>query len=1456
MDVFNSNLQANQPNIQLKSVALQSFALLFGCLMLMASADAQDIRVWDGSENNNWRNDRNWDFGGTPGPNQEAVMTQGIGRNNVDLSNSSGNDADRSVLRIRFRTNGNNTTIDDYFGPNLDLDANWFLNRGRLIIEDNTTFSAQRISWVNTRTTANEITVVATIHLTAPDVRFSAEPEFSYSGNPGSTNDVEALNLYGGLSGTSNIILASTSPSFRSRLILHEQNNFSGTISIASSGDLFLRHDMALQNASVDVLADGVFGFSGVDPVLDELVNNSQITVAGRTLTFGTREARSNNGTFVGSGRIRFVGDHAWTSNADENAYIGRIDAAGTAPFIAGRAATWTNARIDIKTNNGFAFTPDEARIGGLSGTGDLTLGVNKVLRLDSDRFDLTYSGDLLGPGQLIQQNNRDWTFDGISEGSIRVQSGTLSGSGTMADVWINPNARISPGASGAAGDIGSQRFINQLVVNGTMDVDIDAQELDQFLVDGQLVLDGASLNVRIATFQPEPAFIFASYDQRIGEFASVTGLPPTVDLRYDWDDGTGNTNNIALVLNVAPEANDDAYSTLEDIPLMGQNVLSNDLDGDLDTLMVITAGTFPADGIGGTVVLEPNGDFTYTPPADAFGTASFTYEAEDNNGATDTAMVTITVTPVNDAPSFSLLGGVIAFEDAPFTQSLVVQSSTAGPVNEQDQFLFFLSSNDNPDLFQIQPTVLASTGEVSFTPAPDAFGSAEIELILLDDGGDANGGANTSPPQTFTISISAVNDAPTFTAVDPPAIDENAGPQTVSAWAAFDPGPENESDQLVLEYLIESISNPGLFAVAPVVDTAGNLTYTPADDVFGSATFEVRVRDDGGLVNGGVDTSAVQSFTITINEVNAAPTFTAGDPPPVDEDAGAQTVNSWAVFDPGSPDENGQSVLAYTVSNVSNEDLFAVMPTVDINGNLSYTPADDAFGMSTFDVTVQDDGGTANGGVDMSSAQTFTITINAVNDAPSFVATDPPPVNEDEDPVRITGWAVFDPGAANEDSQSAFVYNITNISNPLLFDEPPSVDANGNLTYEVAGGVSGTSMFDIVVQDNGGTVNGGTVNGGQDTSASQTFTITILSVNDAPTFTAVDPPLLFEDEESVTLNNWANFDSGAVDEGSQSVLAYRVSNIGNSDLFSTPPAVSIDGALSFTLAPDANGTTTFNVSVQDDGGTANGGDDTSDPQTFTITVLPVNDPPTFNHPVFLGLNANEDGNFLWAQNIRPGPDDESGQMVMFDVTNVSNPAIFDQQPIIDSDGRLTFTLDVQDLGEEMSDVTVVAVDDGGVDNGGVPTSDPVTFNIGVFPAADLSIEKTSDSFFVDPGGTITYTIVVTNNGPSVVFDAVVTDNPLPRLGNLSWTCTTEGDAICGSPSGTGPIDELVSFLSNSSVTYTLTATLQDTSNEPITNTASVAPPEDVFDFEPANNSDSDTDIVGLFADGMESEEP
>ncbi|MEQ9065543.1 MAG: Ig-like domain-containing protein, partial [Gimesia chilikensis] len=209
-------------------------------------------------------------------------------------------------------------------------------------------------------------------------------------------------------------------------------------------------------------------------------------------------------------------------------------------------------------------------------------------------------------------------------------------------------------------------------------------------------------------------------------------------------------------------------------------------------------------------------------------------------------------------------------------------------------------------------------------------------------------------------------------------------------------------------------------------------MTYTPAADANGLANVDVVLSDDGGTANGGDDTYATQSFTITVTAVNDAPSFTKGADEDINEDAGAQSVTGWATaLSPGPADESGQN-LSFNMSN-DNNPLFLVQPTINASGDLSYTPAADAFGTATVTVSISDDGGTANSGVDTSADQTFTITINAVNDEPSFTKGSDESILEDAGAQTVRGWATsIDKGAANESGQT-LTFTVTNDNNGLF---------------------------------------------------------------------------------------------------------------------------------------------------------------------------------------------------------------------------------------------------------------------------------------------------------------------------------------------------------------------------------------------------------------------------------------
>ena len=174
-----------------------------------------------------------------------------------------------------------------------------------------------------------------------------------------------------------------------------------------------------------------------------------------------------------------------------------------------------------------------------------------------------------------------------------------------------------------------------------------------------------------------------------------------------------------------------------------------------------------------------------------------------------------------------------------------------------------FTVTSDNSALFALQPAV-GSNGKLTFTPADDANGTAQVTVTAHDDGGTANGGSDTSAAHTFTLTIEPVNDPPSFTKGPDQSVVSLLGAQTVPGWAtAISAGPTDESSQNVTFSV--SNDNNNLFSVQPAIAPDGTLTYTPALLAVGSATVTVRARDDGGSSNGGNDTSAPQTFTITI---------------------------------------------------------------------------------------------------------------------------------------------------------------------------------------------------------------------------------------------------------------------------------------------------------------------------------------------------------------------------------------------------------------------------------------------------------------------------------------------------------------------------------------------------------------------------------------------------------------
>jgi len=297
-----------------------------------------------------------------------------------------------------------------------------------------------------------------------------------------------------------------------------------------------------------------------------------------------------------------------------------------------------------------------------------------------------------------------------------------------------------------------------------------------------------------------------------------------------------------------------------------------------------------------------------------------------------------------------------------------------------QTPFQFTVPSNTFTDADAGDTLTLTATGVppgLTFTPGsasanptgdfsgtPSVVGTFNVTVTATDS-------TSASVFDTFKITIPP-NAVPRFTKGANQAALEDGGAQTVTNWATNISQGLNESGQTV--NFVVSNDNTGLFSVQPVISVTGELTYTPAANANGTTTVTVFLHDDAGTLSGGVDTSAAQTFTITVTAVNDLPSFAVGANQTALEDSGAQSVSNFATSISAGVGDTGQTV-DFLVSN-DTPALFSVQPAISASGTLTYTPASNANGTATVTVRIHDNGGTANGGVDTSDVQTFTITI------------------------------------------------------------------------------------------------------------------------------------------------------------------------------------------------------------------------------------------------------------------------------------------------------------------------------------------------------------------------------------------------------------------------------------------------------------------------------------------------
>jgi VCBS repeat-containing protein len=386
------------------------------------------------------------------------------------------------------------------------------------------------------------------------------------------------------------------------------------------------------------------------------------------------------------------------------------------------------------------------------------------------------------------------------------------------------------------------------------------------------IVLSASDIDSSALTFTSvdDPSHGSVSFAGNTATYTPAPNYYGADSFRYRVADGDGgfDTAIVEIVVrpvNDAPVAENDAASTPEDTPIaIDARANDSDLEGDALNVVSVTA---PAHG---TASIAADGTVLYTPGANFHGTDFVDYVVADTGGLTDGATITVTVTPVNDAP---------VAEDGSATTDEDIAVDIPLVASDVDGDVLGFSSVDGPD----HGTLTIASNVAKYTPAPNYSGTDSFTFRASD--------GSLSDTGHITITVRPVNDPPTAQA-DGYSLDEDTT-LTVVAPGVLGNDADDDSDALT------AVLARGPAHGTLVLNADGSLAYTPNANYNGPDSFTYRASD------GRLSSDAV-TVSLTVRPVNDAPTVRGGDDATVDE--GGATVALTAI----GADPDGDA-LTYT---------------------------------------------------------------------------------------------------------------------------------------------------------------------------------------------------------------------------------------------------------------------------------------------------------------------------------------------------------------------------------------------------------------------------------------------------------------------------------------------------------------------------------------------------------------
>ena len=1096
-----------------------------------------------------------------------------------------------------------------------------------------------------------------------PDPGFNGVDSFTYQANDGlldsntatvtiTVNSVEDLpvgvdDAYGGPEDTAIVI---TAPS--------------GVLANDSDGDgdpltAVLVADVS--NGSLALSADGSFtytpnlNFNGVDSftyTANDGDDDSAITTVTLTIS-------SSNDTPVAV-------DDAFNVDEDTTLVVGGVsdvlvndsDADGD-PLTAAVVLGPTNGTLNFNNDGTFDYTPDPGFNGvdsftyqahdGLvdSNTATVTITVNSVEDLPVG-VDDAYGGPedtaiIVNALSGVLANDSDGDGDPLTAVLVSdVTNGSLALSADGSFTYtpnLNFNGVDSFTYTANDGDDDSAITTVTLTISSSNDAPVavdDAHNVDE---DNGLVV-GALSGVLVNDTDAEgdtltAALVVGTTNGTLNlngdgsfDYTPDPGFNGVDSFTYRANDGQVDSNIATVTITVnsvedLPVGVDDSYGGPEDTPLVinvVSGVLANDSDGDGDPLTAV----LDTDVTDGTLILNADGSFTYTPDLNFAGVDSFTYTANDGDDDSNITTVTLTISSSNDVP--------VATDDAfnvDEDTALVVAAINSVLVNDTD---------GDGDPLTAAVVVGTTNGTLNFnndgtfdyTPDPGFNGVDSFTYR-------ANDGLVDSNVATVTITVNSVEDLPV--GVD----DAYGGPEDtpidiLAASGVLANDSDGDGDPLTA-VLVADVSNGTL-----ILNADGSFTYTPDLNFAGVDSFTYTAND-------GDDDSAITTVTLTISGTNDAPVAT-DDAYNVDEDTNLVVGALIGVLD-NDTDIDGDPLTAALLVDVTNGTL-----NFNADGSFDYTPNPGFNGVDSFTYRAND------GQVD-SNVGTVTITVNSIEDLP--VGVDDAYGGPEDTPIDVLAPSGVLANDSDGDGDPLTAVLVTDVTNGVLV-----LNADGSFTYTPNLNFSGVDSFTY------------TANDGDDDSAITTVTLTISSENDAPV--ATDDAYNVDEDTSLLVDSLIGVLVNDVDSDGDPLTAALVVDVSNGTL-----NFNSDGTFDYTADPGFNGVDTFTYR-------ANDGLLDSNVATVSITVDAVEDTPVGVDDAYPGTEDTPlviDAINGVLSNDSDGDGDPLTAVLDTDVTNgtliLNADGSFTYTPDLDFTGDDTFTYLAND-GDDDSAVTTVTL--------------------------------------------------------------------------------------------------------------------------------------------------------------------